>query len=59
MNRLCKWGIHRPLKITEFAFKDVVSGEPVHYAKCPCGKKWMVNKEGWFGFKCEVKNDNS
>jgi hypothetical protein len=53
---LCKLGIHRPLKIGELRFVDIVSGKDVRYATCPCGKKWLTDSVfGWLGTKIEKK----
>lgn len=49
---LCKLGIHRPLKVGYGLFTDIVTGNTVREATCPCGKKWMTDSVfGWFGFK--------
>ncbi len=54
-NLLCLIGIHRPLKIMDAKFQDVVSKKMVFEAKCPCGKRFMTDSfNGWFGFKVEI-----
>jgi hypothetical protein len=53
---LCKFGLHRPLKIQRYHSTDIASGKTIFIAVCPCGKQWMVSsKSGWFGFK-KIKN---
>jgi len=53
-NLLCKLGIHRPLKIKDCNFVDIVSGKEVFNASCSCGKTWLTDSVfGWFGFKVE------
>lgn len=39
---LCRIGLHWPMRGHEPDFQDVVSGEIVCLAACPCGKVWMV-----------------
>lgn len=54
-NLFCLIGIHRPLKVMDAYFKDVISGKMVFDAECPCGKKFMTdNINGWKGFKVEI-----
>lgn len=49
--KLCKIGIHRPLKRIQSLFIDKVSGKTVFLAECPCGQHYMTDScNPWFGF---------
>ena len=51
---LCAFGWHRPLQKHSHNFIDKVSNKTVYNAKCPCGKKFMVDSPfGYFGSKVE------
>jgi len=53
---LCILGIHRPLSGHRLSFIDSVSGQTVYVAKCPCGKKWMVDSPfSMLGFKVALE----
>lgn len=53
----CRLGLHWRMKIIESLFVDIVSGNMVYLAKCPCNRQWMVDvTHGFPTFKVE-RND--
>jgi hypothetical protein len=60
MGVLCRLGVHRPLSGHSHLFVDSVSGKTVFGARCPCGRRWMVDSlYGFLGFKVERKKEES
>ncbi len=48
MKLFCQLGLHWRMKLIQSLFIDVVSGQTVFEAVCPCGKHWMIDSV--FGF---------
>lgn len=40
---LCWLGLHWRMTVNESLFTDIVSGNTVYSATCPCGIVWMVD----------------
>jgi len=55
----CKIGIHRPLRNHYCNFIDKISGKTVFEAECPCGKKWMTDSPGGWGYKIEKSHNQT
>ena len=46
------------MEIIESLFRDIVSGNTVFEAECPCGKRWMVDSvHGYPFFKVPLNRD--
>ena len=47
----------RPMVDEGFAFRDVVSGRPVHYYRDKLGRRWLAEPRRWDFFRVSARLD--